>query len=201
VKHMQRTRLSGRAKLFALAATVAAVAGSAATAAIATSSSDAPPFPLPTAQKAAAWNNDHQLVPVPDAAPPAAKHPEQAPPVDPPAPPAHNGEVVDAAPDSGLPVPVSPAQFTPTTAWIAQRATLFVHVYAGSVADDRSQGELVVWSVEALTGRDVVARVPFPTPQKLGPLTLTNVDGDIVSFSSPKGAGTFNLITHTFVLH
>ena len=97
-------------------------------------------------------------------------------------------------------VPVSPAEFTPTTAWVAERNKQFVNVYAGSEAQDAQQGELVVWVVDVETGMDIVARVPFPTPEKIGALTLTQVTGDVVSFTAVNHQGSFNLTTHQYTI-
>jgi hypothetical protein len=57
---------------------------------------------------------------------------------------------------------------------------------------------LVVWETEAATGRDLPSSGTFRTPEQVGPVTLTSIHGDIVTFTYAEGVGAFNLATETF---
>jgi hypothetical protein len=90
--------------------------------------------------------------------------------------------------------------FTPTSLWTDMRGNDQLHIYGGSAGDDATQGELYVWVVDMSTGNDVPGYGMFPAPEKTGPLTLTSVLGNAVSFSYSGGQGTLDLGTKHMTL-
>jgi hypothetical protein len=116
---------------------------------------------------------------------------------EPPAPP-HAGEVGTPAELGGIPVPAPPSQFTVTNMWQDKRGAVYLSIYAGSTPSDPQQGVLMVSRMNAVTGEDLAGSGFFAAPGKDGPLTLTRVRGNIVTFTSAAGSGTFNLVSDDF---
>jgi hypothetical protein len=150
----------------------------------ASSSTETPPAP----EKQAVI--EHQFAVPANAAPPAPKNPRHVPPRDPPQPHVQLRQVTSEE----VQAPVSPAIFTPTSQWMDVVGGIQIAVYGGSHA---GAGAIFVWISNLETGLDdsdtgmFVSRTP-------GPLTLTGVSGNIVSFEGPSGKGTFDLVTHLF---
>jgi hypothetical protein len=121
-----------------------------------------------------------------------------APPGKAPTPPAHAGEV--ATPDElgGVPLPFSPESFDVTTMWMDLHGQVEIHVYAGDLPADPDQGALAVTRTNAVTGADLPGGGQFPTPQKVGALTLTQVSGNTAFFTYPGGSGRFNLVSDRY---
>jgi hypothetical protein len=115
-----------------------------------------------------------------------------------PPPPAHAGEIGTPGELGGVPVPFSSATFTVTNMWMDLRGNVDIHIYAGSLPSEASQGGIVVTLDDAVTGASLPGAGQFLTPTKVGPLTLTKVSGDTISFSYPGGAGSFSLSSQRF---
>jgi len=97
----------------------------------------------------------------------------------------------------GYPVAVPSSVFQVTTLWRDTRNNRHLVVYAGSETADATQGVVIVLDFNGCNGDDRPTG-EFPMPSKMGPLTLTAVQGDIVSFAYQSGRGTFNLDSHQF---
>lgn len=112
--------------------------------------------------------------------------------------PADAGQVIN--PDQyGYPVAVPGSVFHVTTLWRDTRNNRHLVVYAGSETADAAQGVIIVLDFNGCNGDDRPTG-EFPTPTKVGSLTLTGVQGDIVSFAYQSGSGTFNLGSHRFTM-
>ncbi|MDQ2742025.1 MAG: hypothetical protein M3Z66_06965 [Chloroflexota bacterium] len=110
--------------------------------------------------------------------------------------PADAGQVLN--PDQfGYPVAVSPSVFHVTTLWRDTSNNRHLVVYAGSETTDATQGVIIVLDFNGCNGDDRPTG-EFPMPTKIGLLTLTGVQVDIVSFAYQSGRGTFNLDSHQF---
>lgn len=72
-------------------------------------------------------------------------------------------------------------------------------VYPGSETADATQGAVSVLDFNGCNGEDRPTG-EFPMTTKMGPLTLTGVEGDIVSFAYQSGRGTFNLDSYQFAM-
>lgn len=136
------------------------------------------------------------LTPAPGPFRPKPLHPEVMPcptvtrPVD-------AGQIVD--PNlHGYPVALA-SLYQVTTLWRDARNNRHLIIYAGFMRDDPTQGFIDVLDFNECTG-EYGAPGDFDTPTKVGALTLTEVQGDIVSFSYPGGHGTFNLGSHRFTM-
>jgi hypothetical protein len=139
------------------------------------------------------------LTPPAHPGPQAPKGPSlHAPPVTPPTPPAHAGEVGTPEDLGGVPVPFSTEEFDVTTMWMDLRGQVEIHIYAGDLPSDPDQGALDVTRTNAVTSEDLPGAGEFPTPQKVGALTLTSVVGNTAYFTYPGGAGTFNLVSDRY---
>jgi hypothetical protein len=158
------------------------------------------PAPMETAiaQKQAIVNQ--WMTPLPGAATPPQGHPGDFVPC-----PAlsaqdvpHAGEVRSRAQD-GFPVPFSAMTYDITTLYQDMRNNMELQVWAGSFTDDGTQGVIIVSMSNQCIGQQGPGG-EFLTPSKVGPVTLTRVVGNTVSFSYPSGAGTFDLSTHQFSL-
>jgi hypothetical protein len=110
----------------------------------------------------------------------------------------HPGEVRSRVVD-GFPVPFPALAYTITTAWMDVRGGFYVTIYAGSYGSDDTQGVLIVDQSDGCSDVRSSSGV-FLTPQGVGPLTMTAVNGEMVSFTDPGGGGTFNLATHEYSL-
>ena len=142
---------------------------------------------------------DRALKPPANPGPQAPKGPGlHAPPVAPPTPPAHAGEVGTPEQLGGVPVPFSPETFTVTTMWMDLRGQVEIHIYAGVEPSDLQQGALVVTRTNAVTGSDLPGAGEFPTPRKVGALTLTRVVGDTAYFTYSGRSGTFNIVSDRY---
>ncbi len=86
--------------------------------------------------------------------------------------------------------------FNPTTQWTHGDGDLLTFVLAGSDSSDSSRGGIQVIASQAQNTLPETG-VYYPK-DNLGPLTLTDVQGDIVSFSYNGGQGTFDMSTNTF---
>ncbi|MBV9282942.1 MAG: hypothetical protein JOZ41_22955 [Chloroflexi bacterium] len=158
------------------------------------------PGPMKTAiaEKEAIANR--WMTPIPGEPTPPASHPGQYPPCptmtarDVP----HAGEVRSRAQD-GFPVPFSPMVYDINTLWQDVRDDMELQIWAGALGDDRTQGVIAVAEGNGCTGRQG-PHGEFRTPSKVGPLTLTGVVGNAVSFSYPGGAGSLDLSTRQFAL-
>ncbi len=110
--------------------------------------------------------------------------------------PADAGQVIN--PDQyDYPVAVSGSVFHVTTLWRDTRNNRHLVIYAGSETADATQGVVIVLDFNGCNGDDRRTG-EFPMPTKMGPLTLTGVQGDIVSFAYQSGRGTFILDSHQF---
>lgn len=126
---------------------------------------------------------------------PGNKNPNYQPPCVPAQPPITPANKV-VRPDSlGITVPRSA---NITTVWSNAYGYESIIIDAGALADDPSQGLLIIWLQNTCTGKE--NRGVFLIPQKVGSLTLTSVTGNIVSFTFQSGKGTFDLQTHSFSL-
>jgi hypothetical protein len=133
---------------------------------------------------------EHQFAAPPNAAPPAPKRPRFVPPLDPPRPHIPLKRVATTE----VQAPVSRAVFVATSEWIDVTGALQLVVYGGAHA---GSGAIYVWISNLETGLDVAGTSMFVS-RAAGPLTLTGVSGDTVSFDGPEGNGTFDLATHEF---
>jgi hypothetical protein len=118
----------------------------------------------------------------------------------PPVAPEHAGEIGTPTSLGGVPVPFSIDQFTLTNMWKDLRGTTDYSIYAGSLPANPEQGALMVSRVDTDTGDSVDGSGTFVLPFKSGPITLTAVAGDLVSFRYQGGVGTFDLTSGSFAL-
>jgi hypothetical protein len=149
--------------------------------------------PLPPAKQAVL---DHQFGPQVGAAPPARKDPNFQPPPDPPKRPPGLGVVRY----TDLQAPVSPAVFTPTSAWTDWRGNLQIEVLAGSSSKNTSHSLLYLSMIDVSNNTTQPGTGVYNPGQDLGPLTLTGVTGSVVKFRYAGGSGSFNLETKAFAL-
>jgi len=99
--------------------------------------------------------------------------------------------------DQGIPT-VGAMVDNETTEWADVRDNMDLVVIAGAERPDPSQGLIIVLESNQCTGQHG-NEGSFPTPRRIGALTLTSVSGDVVSFSYRGGTGTFNLASHRYL--
>jgi hypothetical protein len=162
----------------------------AAVAAAAGMSADRNSPPLPP-NKQAQLNHEYQHQPN---APRAVKQPNYRPPAQPTTPPPDAGQVVIDPPQVPLPAGV----FTATSGWSDLRGAVMIHLYGGASASDSSLGEIYLSETNQQTGMLIGTSGIYSDPGAGGALTLTSVVGSTVSFTSPRGQGTFDLDNHRF---
>jgi hypothetical protein len=189
-RHLERIR---RRPLVLAGIGVAALAVAATAAAIVVQSSGVTPPP----EKQAVL--DRSLGPPANPGPAAAKgRGTHEPPPTPVEPPAHAGEIGTPESLGGVPVPFSSATFDVTNMWMNLRGQIDIHIYAGDLPSDPKRGALVVTLTNAVTGDDLPGSGQFETPKVVGPIQLTGVRGNTVTYSYSGGTGTFDLMTHRF---
>jgi hypothetical protein len=108
-----------------------------------------------------------------------------------------NGKVINCT-DSACEPPFSVAAFLPTSQWIDQEGNDQVLVYGGSDGTDEARGGLRVASIDMQSGLPLDGDGTYYQPGDVGPVTISAVNGSIVSFSYSGGKGTFDLSTDTF---
>lgn len=138
----------------------------------------------------------HQFSRPSNAVMPAAKIPGYRPAPDFPKPPVNLGTIRTA----DLQPPVSHTLFTPSTEWMDRRGQIQIQVYGGASASDPAEGAIFVWAVDLTTDLAAPGTGTYLAPAKTGPLVLTRVSGDVVSFSYGGGIGTFDLGSHKFTI-
>jgi hypothetical protein len=100
----------------------------------------------------------------------------------------------------GVSVPLNPTYFRLTNFWTGHRKKYFVEVYAGNLVARPHRGALVVHWTNPNVGLPTKASGVYFAPRPAGPLTLTNVRGNLVYFRYVGGAGTFDLASRRFAL-
>ena len=136
---------------------------------------------------------DHQFALPPGAAPPAPKNPAYVPPYDPPRPQIELAHVTS----TDVQVPLSPALFAPTTQWIDVVDGVQIAVYGGSAAHEGGAAAIYVWLTDLNAGSNLAGTGLF-VAKGPGPLRLTGVSGQVVSFSCPNRTGRFDLLSREF---
>jgi hypothetical protein len=189
-RHLQHMR---RHPLVLAGIGAAAVALAASATAIAMQSSAAGPPP----EKQAVLDRSLGPTANPGPAAPKGRGAHQPPPT-PVQPPAHAGEIGTPESLGGVPVPFSAAAFHVTNMWMDLRGQTDIHIYAGDLPSNPRQGAVVVTLTNAVTGQDLPGSGQFETPDGTGPIQLTRVQGNTVTFSYGGGTGTFDLVTHRF---
>lgn len=159
-------------------------------------SSSGPAGPtLPAAKQAIL---DANALPPAGAAPPAPKNPSAIPPASAPTPPPDAGQILLAS-KTPLQVPIAAGLFNDTSGWSSLRGNTLLEVFAGADAQDPTMGEIYVVASDQGNGLQVDPTGLYKDPAVAGPLTLTAVSGDTVSFQGQGGAhGTFDLGTKAF---
>jgi hypothetical protein len=94
--------------------------------------------------------------------------------------------------------PVSRALFAPTTQWVDVANGVQIAVYGGSAPAAAGAAAIYVWISDLNAGRDLAGTGMFVATALAGPLLLTGVAGDIVTFTCPDGIGIFDLASHEF---
>ena len=117
-----------------------------------------------------------------------------------PPPPHHAREIGSPAQLGGVPVPAPTSSFEVTNMWMDRRGSTYLNVYAGSLPSEAERGALLVTRVNTVTAADLAGSGLFEAPKGIGPLRLTGVDGEGVSFEYPGGSGTFDLAAGRFSL-
>ncbi len=112
--------------------------------------------------------------------------------------PADAGQVLNPN-QYGYPVAVPPRVFHVTILWRDTRNNKHLVFYSGSETADATQGAVIVLDFNGCNGEDRPTG-EFPMTTKMGPFTLTGVEGDIASFAYQSGRGTFNLDSHQFAM-
>ena len=141
---------------------------------------------------------DANALPPAGAAPPAPKDPSSILPAPAPSPPPAAGQILLAS-KAPLQVPIPAGLFNDTSAWSSLRGSSLLEVFAGSDVQDPTMGEIFVSASNQGNGLQVDPSGLYKDPAVAGPLTLTAVSGDTVSFKGQGGAqGTFDLGTKTF---
>lgn len=132
------------------------------------------------------------------AAPPAPKDPSAIPPAPAPSPPPDAGQILLAS-KTPLQVPIPAGLFNDTSGWSSLRGSTLLEVFAGADGQDPTVGEIFVAASNQGSGLQVDPSGLYKDSAVAGPLTLTAVSGNTVSFEAQGGAqGTFDLGTKTF---
>jgi hypothetical protein len=100
----------------------------------------------------------------------------------------------------GVPIPESPEVFRITSIWHAFRDGIDVDVHAGSLVQRPNRGILNVTWTNPNVGQPQPRSGTFIAPGATGPLVLSCVSRNIVSFAFRGGRGTFHLMTRRFDL-
>jgi len=135
----------------------------------------------------------HQFATPPDAAPPAAKNPNVVITPEVPQPQVPLQQITT----SDIQVPLPAASFSPTSQWLNVVGSVQTVIYAGSAPMSGGTGAIYVWITDLTNGKNLAGTGLFTTGQKAS-ITLTGVNVNTVTFSSPTGTGTFDLATHAF---
>lgn len=201
-------RPTGRALVLAAAVTVTAAAA-AVTVTVAPAEMTAHPQPAATDQQVGAskqqmiadMDAEQQRMDADRAAHPAPRqHPFAAAPSSPATlpPPAHHGQVGSEQLYAGVPLPFPPSVLTVTNLYLDLRGHTYLGLYAGATPGQPQQGAIVVSADDAVGGNPAYRPGTFLAPQPDGPLTLTQVHGDQVTYRTRHHTGTFDLATHRY---
>ncbi len=97
-----------------------------------------------------------------------------------------------------------------TSLWMDLEAGLIVQIEGASLDSDPQQGVILISIIDENTGDQGsiggYTGGDYPTPQMVGPVTLTGVTGSlatgdmVISFSYPGGTGTFNPQTGQYAM-
>jgi hypothetical protein len=144
---------------------------------------------------------DASASPAANAPPPAPKDPSAIPAAAAPTPPPDAGVIELASQTGGFQVPTASETFTPTSAWSDVRGDTLLEVFGGMNGQGTSTGAIFVAATDNGTGLQGSPSGLYVAPSGTGPITLTAVNGNIVSFNtSSGGSGSFNLATQTFTI-
>jgi hypothetical protein len=103
----------------------------------------------------------------------------------------------------GKPVPgfLNPTLFHLTNMWLVKRNGVYIDVYAGAPVAAPRRGVLVVeWTDPRVGLPDDRRSGEFAVGKDTGPLSLTGVCGNLLSFRYRRGVGVFDLATRRFRL-
>jgi hypothetical protein len=133
-----------------------------------------------------------------NAAPPAPKVPSSIPAAPPRQAPPNAGQIVMQG-NPGFQVPISSEAFTATSLWADVRSNALLEIFGGTDGQDTSRGAIFVVVSANNSALQFDPSGLYPAPSGVGPITLTAVSGDTVTFkTSGGGTGTFDLATQTF---
>ncbi len=96
----------------------------------------------------------------------------------------------------GGPPPISEEVMRPTNMARLRHDNLIISVYAGSMTRSPQTGALLVLQEDMVTGQETTHL--YQTPRPVGALTITAIQGMVLSLSSAAGPGTFDLTTARF---
>lgn len=113
-------------------------------------------------------------------------------------PPAHHGQIGTEQLYAGVPLPFPPSVLTVTNLYLDLRGHTYLGLYAGATPGKPQQGAIVVSADDALGGNPAYQPGTFPAPQPDGPLTLTQIHGNQVTYRTQHHTGTFDLATHRY---
>jgi hypothetical protein len=97
---------------------------------------------------------------------------------------------------AGGPIPVPANVLHPTNIARIVVNNVLTSIYAGSMARTPALGALAILQENLTTGQQSLHL--YQTSQSVGPLTILAVHNDILTFSTPKANGSFNLTTDQF---
>ena len=181
-------------RVIGLAVLVMVGAGAAAGIALSASSPGLSPANLPAAKQAVL----DRTWPPPNAAPPAPRDPSAVPAAPAQQPPPDAGQI-ELASKTALEVPAATDVLTPSSGWADVRDGNLIEIFAGSSAQDPTGGAIFVADTNQQTGLPISPSGLYKAPSGIGPLTLTAVNGQTVSFVTQGGIhGTFDLGTKAF---
>ena len=97
---------------------------------------------------------------------------------------------------AGGPIPISATVLHPTTIAHVVIKNVFTSIYAGYLTKTPAIGALAILQENLVTGQQSLHL--YQTAQPVGALTILTVQNGMLTLSTPKASGTFNLSTDQF---